>query len=42
MKEDEAGHAREALARGGVELPWPLRAVMRASAKVMTTVAHRV
>jgi len=42
MKADEAGHAREANARGGVPLPWPLRWMMKASAKLMTTVAHRI
>jgi ubiquinone biosynthesis monooxygenase Coq7 len=42
MKADEAGHAREAMARGGVALPSPLRWMMKASAKLMTTVAHRI
>jgi ubiquinone biosynthesis monooxygenase Coq7 len=42
MKSDEAGHAREAMARGGVELPLPLRWMMKASARLMTTVAHRI
>jgi ubiquinone biosynthesis monooxygenase Coq7 len=42
MKEDEAAHASDALAAGGVELPQPVRAMMRAAAKVMTTTAHYI
>lgn len=42
MKMDEAGHAREAMSRGGVQLPFPVRWAMKASARVMTTVAHRI
>ncbi len=42
MQADEARHAREALAAGGVELPWPARLAMRAMAKVMTATAYRV
>ena len=42
MKDDEIRHAREAQHAGGVELPMPVRGMMRAAAKVMTTVAHRV
>jgi len=42
MKDDEARHAREAQHAGAVELPMPVRGLMRAAAKVMTTVAHRV
>jgi ubiquinone biosynthesis monooxygenase Coq7 len=42
MKTDEAQHAKEALAAGAAELPAPLKALMQAAAKVMTTVAHRV
>lgn len=42
MKDDEARHAREAQQAGAVELPAPVKALMRAAAKVMTTVAHRV
>ena len=36
MKEDEAQHARMALAQGGAELPDPARKVMRAASRVMT------
>lgn len=42
MKSDESTHAREAITRGGVSLPLPLRWMMKASAKLMTTVAHRI
>jgi ubiquinone biosynthesis monooxygenase Coq7 len=42
MKEDEARHAREALQSGAVELPAPVKGAMRAMARVMTTVAHRI
>ncbi|MGQ9724914.1 MAG: 2-polyprenyl-3-methyl-6-methoxy-1,4-benzoquinone monooxygenase [Tepidimonas sp.] len=42
MKADEIRHAREAQQAGGVELPWPVKWTMRAVAKVMTTVAHRI
>jgi ubiquinone biosynthesis monooxygenase Coq7 len=40
MKDDEAAHAAQALQAGGVELPAPAKALMRAAAKVMTTTAH--
>lgn len=42
MKDDEAAHANNALAAGGVELPAPVRMAMRAAAKVMTTTAHYI
>lgn len=42
MKDDEIRHAREAQHAGGVELPAPVRGMMRVAAKVMTTVAHRI
>lgn len=42
MKDDEARHAREAQRAGGAELPAPVKGLMRAAAKVMTTVAHKV
>jgi ubiquinone biosynthesis monooxygenase Coq7 len=42
MKDDEIRHAREAQHAGAAELPLPVQAVMKAVAKVMTTVAHRV
>lgn len=42
MKVDEARHADNALAAGGMELPAPVRGLMRAAAKVMTTTAHYI
>ncbi len=42
MRREEAEHAEAALAAGALQLPPPVRSLMRAAAKVMTTVAHRV
>ncbi len=42
MKDDEARHAQEAEGAGAFELPAPVKALMRASAKVMTTTAHYI
>ncbi len=42
MQQDETGHARAASERGAAELPAPVQSLMRATAKVMTTVAYRV
>ena len=42
MKTDELVHARQAAQAGAVELPTPVRGLMRAAAKVMTTVAHKI
>jgi 3-demethoxyubiquinol 3-hydroxylase len=42
MREDEAKHRESARHLGAVELPEPVKQCMRAMAKVMTTVAHRV
>jgi ubiquinone biosynthesis monooxygenase Coq7 len=42
MKDDEARHADEAMAAGGVALPAPVRWLMRGAARVMTTTAHRI
>jgi len=42
MKADEMQHAQEAQAAGAVELPAPIKGLMRAAARVMTAVAHRV
>ena len=36
MKQDEAEHARTALANGGAELPAPARQAMRAASRLMT------
>jgi len=42
MHSDEMRHAREARAAGAVELPQPAKRLMRAAAKVMTTVAEKI
>jgi 3-demethoxyubiquinol 3-hydroxylase len=42
MKDDEAAHAASAVAAGGFDLPAPVKGVMRAAAKVMTTTAHYI
>jgi len=42
MKADEIRHAQEAQAAGAVELPAPIKGLMRVAAGVMTAVAHRV
>ena len=42
MKEDEAHHATIALEGGGAELPWPVKKLMAAMSKVMTTTAYYV
>ena len=42
MKADEMRHARVAQAAGAVELPAPIKGLMRVAAGVMTVVAHRV
>jgi 3-demethoxyubiquinol 3-hydroxylase len=42
MKEDEVQHMNSALRAGGEDLPAPVQAAMKASSKVMTTVAHYI
>jgi 3-demethoxyubiquinol 3-hydroxylase len=42
MKVDEARHADEAEAAGARRMPAPVRWLMRAAAKVMTTTAHHI
>ncbi len=42
MKADEAEHAAQALSAGAVPLPAPVKGLMRAAAKVMTTTAHHI
>jgi 3-demethoxyubiquinol 3-hydroxylase len=42
MQADEARHAEQAHAAGGVELPAPIRLAMRLAARVMTRTAHYV
>ena len=41
MKQDEARHGQQARDAGGRELPPPLRGLMRAAAKVMTSAAYK-
>lgn len=42
MKAEEAMHADAAARRGGVGLPWPVPCLMRAAARIMTSVARYV
>lgn len=42
MRDDEIRHADDAEAAGGVRPPAPVRWLMRAAAKVMTTTAHHI
>ena len=42
MHDDELRHASAAKAAGAVELPVPVKGLMRVAAKVMTTVAQRI
>jgi ubiquinone biosynthesis monooxygenase Coq7 len=42
MKQDEAAHAALAQQAGGVALPAPVRGLMKAASRVMTTTAHYV
>jgi len=42
MEKDELQHAAEARAAGGIDLPAPVKALMRGAARVMTTTAHYV
>jgi ubiquinone biosynthesis monooxygenase Coq7 len=42
MRDDELRHADDAQKAGAVDLPRPVKDLMRAAAKVMTTVAQRV
>lgn len=42
MREDERSHGQSARDAGGVELPMPVKALMRAASKVMTQTAYYV
>jgi ubiquinone biosynthesis monooxygenase Coq7 len=42
MRDDEVRHGDAARAAGGVPLPGPVRALMRAASRVMTTAAYRI
>jgi 3-demethoxyubiquinol 3-hydroxylase len=40
MRLEEQAHGQWALERGGTLLPWPVRLAMKASARLMTAIAH--
>jgi ubiquinone biosynthesis monooxygenase Coq7 len=42
MRADEVAHGRAAADAGGIELPFPVRALMRAASKVMTHTAYYI
>jgi ubiquinone biosynthesis monooxygenase Coq7 len=42
MKDDEVRHALNAKELGAIDLPLPVKGLMAAAGKVMTTVAHRI
>ena len=42
MQADEVRHAIDAEKAGAAALPSPVQGLMKAAAKVMTTVAHRI
>lgn len=42
MKKDEVAHAEAALRRGAIDLPAPVKGLMKLAGGVMTSVAHRV
>jgi ubiquinone biosynthesis monooxygenase Coq7 len=42
MKADEMAHAQMAMKAGAVELPAPVKSMMKMAAKLMTTIAYRV
>lgn len=42
MRDDEVAHADAAQRAGGVDLPAPVKGLMRLAAKVMTTTAHYI
>ncbi|MEX3786841.1 2-polyprenyl-3-methyl-6-methoxy-1,4-benzoquinone monooxygenase [Paraburkholderia sp. BR14374] len=42
MRADEAQHGKAAMDAGGIELPFPARALMRAMSKVMTRTAYYI
>ncbi|KND58428.1 2-octaprenyl-3-methyl-6-methoxy-1,4-benzoquinol hydroxylase [Candidatus Paraburkholderia schumanniana] len=42
MRLDESAHAAAAIGAGGGEMPFPVRAMMRAASKVMTTTAYYI
>ncbi len=42
MRDEEAEHGKNAVAAGAAELPWALKMLMQATARIMTTTAYRL
>ncbi len=42
MKADEIAHGQKAMAHGGVQLPGPIRGLMKLTSKIMTTSVYRI
>lgn len=42
MRADESAHAKSAVDLGGIDLPLPVRSLMRMASKVMTSTAYRI
>ncbi len=42
MKSDEIAHGEKAMAHGGMELPGPLKGIMRMTSKLMTKTVYRI
>ena len=42
MKADEIAHGQKAMAHGGVQLPAPIRGLMKLTSKIMTTSVYRI
>ena len=42
MKDDEVRHALQAQKAGALEMPWPVPQLMKATARIMTTVAFKI
>ncbi len=42
MRDDEVRHGDNARAAGGIDLPEPVRQVMRLASRIMTTAAYRI
>ena len=42
MRDDEIAHGQAAISAGGVSLPAPIKQVMQATSKLMTTIAYKI
>ncbi|MGB5202117.1 MAG: demethoxyubiquinone hydroxylase family protein, partial [Sedimenticolaceae bacterium] len=42
MKADEIAHGQKAMAHGGVQLPGPIRGLMKLTSKIMTMSVYRI